>query len=82
MILNYKWLTVPFTNRTRSVEVVRMWEVRWRSRHGRYSGDTRPELECFTSEAEAAKFAESLRAAFALIKHSSETTISIEQSSS
>ena len=75
MILNFKWLHVPFSNATKNVQAVQMWEVRWTSRYGEFYGNTRPELECFVSLDEAEAFAQSLRNAFALIRHSSATTI-------
>ncbi len=59
-----------------------MWEVRWTSRHGKYHGDVREELECFVSQELADGFAESLRAAFRLIRHSSETKVTVEKASS
>ena len=78
MILNFKWLTVPFSNATKSVEAVQMWEVRWQSRHGKFHADTRPELECFISLESAEAFAVSLRNAFALLRHTSGTTITVK----
>jgi len=67
----FKWVTVPKSNETKEVEAVQMYEVRWESRHGEHFHDIRPELECFTSQAAAEDFAESLRKAFALIRHTS-----------
>ncbi len=67
----FKWLTVPGSNSTKDIKVAQTWEVRWRSRHGEYSGDTRPELESFLSEAEATAFVKSLENAFKLIRHTS-----------
>lgn len=43
-VLSFKWLTVPETNATKQVEAVQLWEVRWKSRHGEYYSDTRPEI--------------------------------------
>ena len=53
----WKWLTVPFTNETKQEKVIQLWEVRWQSRYGEFSEDTRPEIEAFTSEEEARAFA-------------------------
>jgi hypothetical protein len=64
MKLTFKWLTVPFTNWTREVEAVQLWEVRWESRHGQYNDDTQPEMEAFTTETAAQEFATALRNAF------------------
>jgi hypothetical protein len=75
-----KQVTVPLSDdKLKTVDAVQLWTVRWDSRHGRYSTDTRPEVETFTSEGEARKFAGDLRNAFNLIKHSSGTDISIEK---
>ena len=73
----FKWLKVPESNATKEVKVAQLWEVRWHSRHGQYSSDTRPELETFLSEAEANDFATSLENAFRLIRHSSGTSIDV-----
>lgn len=69
-----KWLTVPESNRTREVEAVQMWEVRWWSVALRYGPQmaicsTSPELECFTSEEEANAFVTSLTNALALLRN-------------
>lgn len=74
-----KWLKVPLSNETKEVQAVQMWEVRWHSRYGQYSGDTRPELECFPSQEEAESFAESLRNAFKLIRHSFGTWVAVQK---
>lgn len=66
-----KKLKVPATNEVKEIDAVQMWEVRWKSRYGQFNGDTRPELECFPSEIAANEFAEALRAAFKLIRHTS-----------
>lgn len=70
----FKWLTVPWTNRTKAIEVPELWYVRWHSRHGEFFGDTRPEVEAFISEALAEEFATSLENAFRLIKHTGQGT--------
>lgn len=64
-------LIVPRSNETKTIDVAQLWDVRWNSRHGEYSGDIRPQLECFTSEEAADAFAESLRNAFKLIRTTS-----------
>jgi hypothetical protein len=79
MLLNFKWLRVPVSNATKDVEAVQLWEVRWTSRHGEWQGSTKPELECFTSLEEAEAFAEALRNAFALIRHTSGNTITLKK---
>lgn len=74
-----KKLPVPVTNEQREADAVQMWAVRWHSRHGAYSPDTRPEMEAFTSKREALEFKRSLEQAFCLIKHTSGTDVSIEK---
>ena len=75
----FKELVVPASNATKTITVAQTWEVRWESRHGRYSGDTRPEIEVFLSEKEADDFAVSLRNSFKLVRHSSGTAVKVEK---
>lgn len=75
--LFFKWLTVPQSNETKQVEAVQLWEVRWESRHGPATWETRPELETFTSESSAQEFAQALRNAYRLIRHTSGAHVSI-----
>jgi hypothetical protein len=75
--MTFKWLTVPASNDTRQVEAVQLWEVRWESRYGKYSNDTRPEVEAFTSQDEADKFADALRAALVLLRTTSGTKVTV-----
>jgi hypothetical protein len=72
-----KSLTVPVSTKTTTATSVQLWEVRWRSRHGAFSGDLRPEVECFTSEEAADEFATSLRNAFKLIRNTSRDDIGV-----
>lgn len=74
-----KWLTVPASNETREIEVAQLWEVRWKSRHGPYHSDVRPEVEAFPSRQAAEEFAESLRNAFDLVRHTSGTKVTVRQ---
>jgi glutamate dehydrogenase/leucine dehydrogenase len=78
----FKWLTVPWSNETKQIQVMQTWEVRWQSRNGEYSGNVKPEAEVFTSEEEAVEFANSLKKAFRLIRHTSGTSVSISKSRS
>jgi len=79
MKVSLKWLTVPFTNDTKQVETVQLWQVRWMSRYDEYSFATRPEMEAFTSEVEADAFALSLKRAFDLIKHTSGNYVTVQK---
>jgi len=55
------------------------WEVRWASRHGDYSGDTKPEIAAFASREEAEEFGEVLRDSFRLIRHTSGTRVVVQK---
>ena len=79
MRLFTKKLAVPASTETREVDVAQTWEVRWMSRHGEYMGSTRPEMEVFLSEGEAREFADALKNAFALIRHTSGTAVDVER---
>jgi hypothetical protein len=73
-----KKLLVPFTNQTKMVDAVQLWEVRWNSRHGEYSGDIKKEAEFFPSEDDAIQFKNALVSAFKLTRNTSvETKVSI-----
>lgn len=75
-----KLLSVPVSNEIREIEVAQLWEVRWTSRNGEYSSDTRPEMEAFPTQEAAGDFAESLRNAFALVRHTSGTRVTVSKS--
>ena len=74
-MFSFKKLFTPKSDELKSVEVVQLWYVRWASRHGRFAGDTEEVMEAFTSKEDAVAFANSLKAAFALIKNTSENSI-------
>lgn len=76
----FKKLTVPVSNETKQIEVIQTWEVRWYSRNGQYSNDTRPEIEVFTSVDAANAFKDSLVAAFKLLRHTSGTWVEVKKS--
>lgn len=78
--MQFKWLTVPWSNKTKKIQAVQMWEVRWQSRYGQYYSDTRPELECFPSRQEAEAFANSLENAYRLIRHTSGVRVELTKS--
>ena len=54
-----------------SVDAYDCWEVRWTSRYGGYSYDTKPEVRVFPKKAEAEAFKKALDDAFKLIRHTS-----------
>jgi len=71
----YKKTTVPKTNETKEVDAVQLWIVKWLSRYDQYSSSTKTEFEAFTDENKANEFAQSLRNAFKLIRHTSDTNV-------
>lgn len=75
----FKKKKVPVSNQTKTIQVVQTWEVRWTSRHGEYAGDTRQEVEVFTSAEEAEDFRDSLEAAFMILKHTIGTEVTLEK---
>ncbi len=75
----FKKMVVPASNETRRVDIVRTWEVRWRSRYGEFLVDTRTEVRVFTSHAEAAFFKTALENAFKLIKHTSGNIVKLTE---
>jgi hypothetical protein len=77
MKLFWKKKDLPVTNETKEVDVVQLWYVRWQSRYSDYSFGVRQEMEAFTSAEAANEFAESLRAAFKLIKHTTGNSVSV-----
>lgn len=76
-LLRSKTVTRPESNATVEAPAVQLWYVRWTSRHGAFSSDTREEMEAFTSAEEANTFADSLRAAFALLRHTSGVRVAV-----
>lgn len=66
----FKKIKVPNKFSTIDLIAIEMWEVRWKSRDGRYSGDEREEIETFVSKEDAQIFKDSLDAAFKLLRHS------------
>ena len=77
----FRKTTVPTSNDTKEIDVVQTWEVRWRSRHGGYSSDTRDEMEIFTDEQVAKDFVKALNNAFKLIRHTSGDTVTMKKRS-
>lgn len=74
--MDFKWLLVPFSNRTKKIEVPHLWEVRWISLRASFGdGDAnycepQPEIEAFVSKQDADEFMASLNNAAALLRHS------------
>ncbi len=79
MNLFFKKTSVPVSNEMKEVDAVQLWQVTWWSRHGAYSSDLEKEFEVFTSEQEANDFANALRAAYKLLRHTSGTEVKMEK---
>lgn len=74
----FKKLFVP-KGEKQELTAYETWSVRWYSRYGGFSGDTKPEMELFTNKEDADKFAEELRAAYKLIRHTSGTQVKVSK---
>jgi len=72
----FKKVVVPSGEQTELL-AYESWSVRWNSRHGEYSHNTRPESEVFTSKEDAETFAIALRDAFRLLKYSSSKVVEV-----
>lgn len=75
-----KTITIPSGEKA-DVQAYDVWHVRWTSRHGEYSHDTRPEVEAFTTQEDADRFATELKTAFRLIRHTRGIGVTVEKSS-
>ena len=51
-----------------SGDITELWQVRWVSRHGEFSGDVRTETELFYTKEAAEEFRRKLEQAFLLIR--------------
>lgn len=78
-MFSFKELFTPKSDDLKSVEVVQLWYVRWTARYGRFSSDTKEVMEAFTSKDEAIGFANSLKAAFALVKNACDNSVSVSK---
>jgi hypothetical protein len=61
-----------------TLEGVQLWMVRWTSRYGEYHGNVQSEAAAFTTQEDAEHFAQSLRDAFELIRHTSQAYVEVE----
>lgn len=64
--MNFKWITIPETNK--DIEAVDCWEVRWNGHASKWHTDFVPEVEVFTTKKLASEFADALNAAFKLLR--------------
>jgi hypothetical protein len=72
-----KKLVVPETTETKQVDAVQLWTVTWWARVGKWDGEREKQYEAFTSQEAADEFAESLRAAFRLIRCKDRTDVDV-----
>jgi hypothetical protein len=72
-----KKIECPKSDTLESLRAVQLTYVSWYKRTGRYYSDTEKCIEAFPSEDDAKKFAESLRCAFKLIRHTSLTEVKV-----
>lgn len=82
MFFTKKTITVPASNEVKEIEAVQLWEVRWRSRHGDFSGETSPQVEAFPTQELAEEFATALRNAFTLIRHTYGIKVTVQKAKS
>lgn len=67
------------TGETVELEGIRTWTVRWESKINNYPyTKRRPEVQMFTNANDANHFAQSLRDAFKLIRHTAESEVTVE----
>ena len=76
--MNFKKLFAPSGDK-KELTALENWSVRWTSRYGEFSGHTQAECEFFLSEEEANHFAEQLREAFKLIRHTSLNKVEVKK---
>lgn len=74
----FKKLFVP-NGEQEELTAYETWSVRWVSRHGEFHDDVQNEIELFTTKEDAEKFANELKKAFKLIKHTSKTKVKISK---
>lgn len=67
----------PKSDETVKLETVALTYVRWKARYGQYNCDVRECVEAFPNPEDAEKFAESLRAAFKLVRHTSGDNVTV-----
>ncbi len=75
----FKKTKTPVSNEIKEVDAVQLWIVNWYSRYDEYSVSVKKEYEAFISEDEANKFADSLRKAYKLLRHTSGTQVTVEK---
>ena len=80
MTLFKKKINKPIDSSTEEVGAVQLWVVSWVGRFGEFQSQTQKEFEAFASKDVAEDFANDLRQAFKLIKHTSQTEVTVKKS--
>jgi hypothetical protein len=73
----FKKVAAPASNDQQQLVAVKLWYVRWFARRGEYSSDIFECLEAFPLKEDAIAFADSLRAAFKLLRHTSRVEVEV-----
>jgi hypothetical protein len=74
----FKKVVAP-SGEQKKLTALESWTVSWTSRYGSFDSDTEKEFEVFTSEKDAKHFKEQLEAAYRLLKHTSQTEVTIKK---
>jgi len=72
----FKKLFIP-TKQKNQLKSYKSWVVRWKSRQGEFQSNTQNECEIFTTKKDAVLFANQLKNAFKLIRHSSGNEVTV-----
>lgn len=73
MFWKKKVIQVPSDGKI-DLDGIETWIVYWTSRHGSFNSDTTQKAQAFTNCGDAELFAESLRNAFSLLRHTGNET--------
>jgi len=63
----------------KEVAAVKVWVIEWTSRNGSYAGNVEQQFQAFFTKDDAEMFAQSLRDAFNLIKHTSGNEVEVRE---
>lgn len=72
-----KKIEKPVSDEVHEVDSVELTYVQWYRRHGAYSHDTEKCIEAFPNHQDALEFADSLKAAYKLLQHTSGTSVKV-----
>lgn len=77
MFFKIKKILTPISNEVKETDAIEFWQVRWHSRYGKWSNEFSEENEVFLNEKDANDFAQSLKNAFKLIRHTYGTEVQV-----